>query len=55
MLKIIKEKNLFFFKIDKIDYVEIPKKFRYKVQKNYHGLKFEKINKHSVIFKIESG
>ena len=50
-----KGKKPFFFKIDKIDYVEIPKKFRYKVQKNYHGLKFEKINKHSVIFKIESG
>ena len=25
----------------------------YKVQKNYHGLKFEKINKQCVIFKIE--
>jgi len=48
-----KGKKPFFFKIDKTDFIEIPKKFRYKVQKNYHGLKFEKINKQCVIFKIE--
>ena len=48
-----KGKKPFFFAVNKNDFVEVPKKFRYKVQKNYHELKFEKNNKHSVIFKFD--